>query len=92
MNNSAQKKRPVLLPAFGTAVIAAASVSVGLLLMDPSYRDIGAGLLSVALAAFVFALLVLLVFRKRSVLSGIVKFWLILSFNLILFTAAGSER
>ena len=89
MNTNAQEKRRVLLPAFGAAVMIAAAVSVGLLVLDPAYRDIAAGLLSAALASFVFALMVLLFFRKRSVLSGIVKFWLILLFNLIVFTAAG---
>ena len=89
MNTNAQEKRRVLLPALGAATVIAAFLAAGLLLLDPAYRDIGAGLLSVALAAFVFAVLVLLAFRRRTVLAGVVKFWLILLFNLIWFTAAG---
>ncbi len=89
MNTNAQEKRRVLLPALGAATVIAAFLAAGLLLLAPAYRDIAAGLLSAALASFVFALMVLLVFRRRNVLTGIVKFCLIFAFNLALFTVAG---
>ena len=84
-----KQKKHILPLALGCAVVIAAAAGVVLLLADPAYRDVGAGLLSVAVAAFAADFFILFLLRRRSVAAGILKFWLIFLVNAALFTAAG---
>lgn len=74
---------------FAWAAGLAALGGLGPLLADADYRDMGMGLLLAALAALAAAFGILLVFGRRTVLSGIVKFWAILLVNTVIFGAAG---
>lgn len=85
-----EKKQTGIFPAaLAAAAVLAALCSLGLVLADGAYRDLGAGLLSVTVAAFVADLLILLALKRRTVIAGIVKFWAILLVNCLLFIPAG---
>ena len=84
-----EKKMKVVPAAFGAAVVLAALGSTVIVAMDGAYRDIGVGLISVALAAFIADFLILMALKRRTVIAGIVKFWAILLINCLLFIPAG---
>lgn len=86
----ANEKRVKILPlAFGAAVVLSALGSTLFVAADRVYRDIVVGLISVALAAFIADFLILMALKRRTVISGIVKFYAILLINCLLFIPAG---
>lgn len=84
-----KQKQHILPLAVGCAVVIAAAAAVLLLVADSAYRDVGVGMLSVAVAAFAADFFILFLLRGRSFAAGILKFWLILLINTALFVAAG---
>ena len=84
-----KKKRSILPAALGASAVSAGLIAVALLLADSAYRDIGAGLLSVAAAAFIADFFILLLLRRRTVPSGIIKGIALLLVNSVLFVSAG---
>ncbi|MBQ6065856.1 MAG: hypothetical protein IJK89_03465 [Clostridia bacterium] len=84
-----EKKVRILPVAFGAAVVLAALASTVIVAADGAYRDIGVGLISVALASFIADFLILMALKRRTVIAGIVKFFAILLVNCLLFIPAG---